>query len=73
MMGLTYLMSLNLLIILRPKKCVNYIEHWGKKKPKPAKPINLGCQTRRTGLDSGSLLGEPALIPGVYTHQVAPV
>lgn len=31
-MGITHLLFLN--VILRPKKCQNYVEHWGLKKPR---------------------------------------
>lgn len=70
MMGITYLLSLNLLVILMASKYINYVEHWGEKNPKPAKPVNPGCQMRM-GLESRSLLREPAVIPAVCSHEIA--
>lgn len=33
-MGITHLLFLDFPIVLRPKKCQNYVEHWGLKKPR---------------------------------------
>lgn len=33
-MGITDLLFFDFPVVLRPKKCQNYLEHWGLKKPR---------------------------------------